>query len=271
MICIKKYGEIIDKNSIPSGIENNNINGPVVFKRPNFFPIGPKWLMYFAHHNGEAIRVAESDCLTGGWVVRSEKILDINKIPGYGHIASPEIAISDGSKLELFYHCKYQDSQYTFKATTNDGVNWIYNDEIFGYFYFRLIEKDFAIAKYRNNGGVWYKKENNKFVQKGALLPRMRHCCYCDGKIYWSEIGDMPERIYCGDLNLSNFTILNKKTIVTPSEIYEIDGVLKPSKPGAAVGVTEVRDPFVFKYHDKKFIYYTVRGEDGIAVAEILE
>jgi hypothetical protein len=269
-IKVKKFGEIINKKSIPLGIANNNINGPVVFRRPDFFPIGSKWMMYFAHHIGHAIRVAESDNLLGGWVVKETTILELNKIPGFGHVASPEVVIFN-DRLELFYHCGHGDFQYTFKATTKDGKNWQYNKEVQGCFYFRLIGEEYAIAKYRNEGGVWYQKENNKFVEKGRLLPRMRHCCYCDGKLYWSEIGDEPECIYRADLNLSNFSILNKEKVLIPSEPYEITNNSKPSKAGAATGVTEVRDPFVIQYENKKFIYYTVRGEEAIAVAGVLD
>ena len=53
MICIKKFGEIIDKNSIPSGIENNNINRPVVFKYHD------KKFIYYTVRGEDGIAVAE--------------------------------------------------------------------------------------------------------------------------------------------------------------------------------------------------------------------
>lgn len=266
---VKKFGIIINRFSIPSNISNNNINGPTVFQRPIFFPKGPKWIMYFAHHIGNGIRVAESENIVYGWKVRDETILNLDKIPGKGHIASPEIEVLS-DRLNLYYHCDYDNDQYTFKASTYDGKNWEYDTEIQGYFYFRIIEKNYAISKYKNNGGVWYKKQNGKFVQKGLILPRMRHCCYFNGKIYWSEIGDMPECIYSANLDLSNFTLHNKKTVITPTESYEIKGNLKKSNSGSATNVTEVRDPFVINDEFRTFIFYTVCGEEGIAIAEIL-
>ena len=268
-IVIKKYGVIIDKFSIPSNIDNNNINGPTVFKRPKFFPEGSKWIMYFAHHSGDGIRIAESDHLTHGWKVSNVTILDLKKIPGYGHISSPEVEVLS-DRLNLFYHCCYNGGQYTFKAITYDGKNWEYEHKVQGYFYFRLIEKHYAIAKYNNNGGIWYKKENDKFIEQGILLPRMRHSCYSSNKLYWSEIGDSPESIYCGDLNLLDFTITNKHIIIKPTELYEIKGDFQPSSNGSAINVTQVRDPFVIIDESKTFIFYTVCGEEGIAVAEII-
>jgi hypothetical protein len=266
---IVKFGEIINKKNIPLGIASDNINGPVVFKRPNFYPSGSEWIMYFGHHNGDGIRVAESEDLFR-WRVLDRVILHVNETPGYGHVASPEVVVLN-DHLELYYHCKYKDFQYTFKAITQDGQNWEYDREVQGCFYFRLIGSSYAIAKYKNNGGIWYKKTNDKFVERGRLLPRMRHCCYCDGVLYWSEIGDMPEVIYRGRLNLIDFTISNKEKIVIPSESYEITDLLKPSQPGASVGVTEVRDPYVVQNDGRTFIYYTVRGEEAIAFAEVLD
>lgn len=266
---IKKLGVVINKFSIPPNIPNNNINGPTVFKRPAFFPKGSKWIMYFAHHVGNGIRTAESDDLAYGWKVKNKTILDLKKIPGSGHIASPEIEVFS-DRLNVYYHCDYKNNQHTFKATTYDGKNWEYDKDIQGYFYFRIIEKDYAISKYKNNGGVWYKKKNDKFIQHGNILPRMRHCCYFSGKLYWSEIGDTPECIYRADLDLSNFKIYNKEIVITPTEEYEIKGSLKPSERGAAINVTEVRDPFVIQDELKTFIFYTICGEEGIAVAEIL-
>lgn len=266
---IIKHGKIVDRKDIPLGIASDNINGPVVFMRPSFYPPGSRWIMYFAHHSGKAIRVAESDELTSDWVVSNKTVLDILKVPGWGHIASPEVVVFE-DRLELFYHCDYADFQYTFKAITRDGENWEYFKQVQGHFYFRIIEQNYAIAKYKNQGGVWYCKDGDRFIEKGRLLPCMRHCCYCDSWLYWSEIGDMPEVIYRGRLNLDNFTISDKEKVIIPSESYEIANTLTVSKPGKAVGVTEVRDPFVVKYQDKTFIYYTVRGEEGIAVAEVL-
>lgn len=266
---VKKFGIVINQSSIPFNIPNDNINGPTVFKRPAFFQEGPKWIMYFAHHIGNGIRIAESENLIYGWKVRDETILDLKKIPGNGHIASPEIEVLS-DRLNLYYHCNYNDDQYTFKASTYDGKNWEYDREIQGYFYFRIIEKDYAISKYKNNGGIWYKRQNGKFVPNGFILPKMRHCCYFNGKLYWSEIGDMPECIYRADLSLSNFVIKNIEKVITPTEYYEIKGNLAPSNSGSATNVTEVRDPFVIENESQTYIFYTVCGEEGIAIAEIL-
>ena len=121
-IKVKKFGEIITKQSIPLGIKNNNINGPVVFKRPYFFPDGPKWIMYFAHHHGEGIRIAQSDSLISDWVVSDELVFNLDESPGYDHVASPEVLVLK-DQVELFYHCKYEDFQYTFKSITRDGLH----------------------------------------------------------------------------------------------------------------------------------------------------
>jgi hypothetical protein len=261
-----KLGEVITKTQIPAGIASDNINGPTVFKRPKFYPNGPQWIMYFAHHRGDGIRTAESEELSRGWKVSNKLILGVET----GHVASPEVLLHQ-DRLELYFHREHNDFQYTFKATTEDGERWVEDDEVQGDFYLRTVGEQHAVAKHRNQGGIWYKRTNGKLVEQGRLLPKMRHCCHCEGKLYWSEIGDNPEVIYRGDLNLSKFTVSNKQKIIMPSEHYEVTKNHRPSLPGSAVGVTEVRDPYAIKSEGKTFIFYTVRGEEAIAVAEIQE
>lgn len=266
---IVKLGEIIKPSDIPPGIENNNINGPVVFKRPKFFPSGSKWIMYFAHHFGKGIRVAESDFLYKGWKVKNKTIINLKDVPGTGHVASPEVKVHN-NRLDIFYHCIFNNKQITFRAYTFDGLNWNFDKQEYGYFYFRIVENDYAISKYNNKGGVWYKKVDGKFILMGTLLPNMRHCCYFNGKIYWSEIGECPEIIYRASILFKDFSIKNKEVFLTPTKDYE-KARNTISKPGPNTGVTELRDPYVVQNGKFNYIFYTVRGEESIALAKFSE
>jgi len=268
---VTRLGEVITANSIPVGIAANNINGPTVFKRPNYFPAGPEWIMYFAHHKGNSIRQATATSVEGPWQVLPETILELSKIPGHDHIASPEVVLHE-TFLELYYHCPYRDSQYTFIATTHNGIDWEYNPAAQGMFYMRILEKDYAIAKYKNEGGIIYRRSEGAFKEVKRILPNMRHCAYMEGKLYWSCIGDSPETIFRGDLDLTTFTVSNIEEVLKPLYNFETGGhTPKPSLPGPATRVNEVRDPYVVKQGKISYIFYTVRGEEAIALAKIEE
>jgi hypothetical protein len=191
--------------------------------------------------------------------------------PGYDHIASPEVVIHDNF-LELYYHCPYGDFQYTFIATTQDGVEWQYDNQVQGLFYLRIIEQTYGIAKYKNEGAVAYIKEGNTFKEVKKFLPNMRHCAYYNKKLYWSCIGDAPETIFRGTLSLPEFVITDVEEVLKPSYDFETGKYLaRPSTPGPATKVNEVRDPYVIEVEGTLYIFYAVRGEEAIALAIIEE
>lgn len=270
-MIVERLGEVITSNSIPPHIPNDNINGPTVFERPSFFPAGPKWLMYFSHHKGLDIRQATSDSLEGPWTVLNETVLELNKTPGHDHLASPEVVIKE-SEVEIYYHTPYQDWQYTFKASTVDGINWSYDSTSKGMFYLRFLEHDYALAKYKNSSAILYKCTNEEPQEIKRILPNMRHCAYLNGKLYWTTIGDAPEHILRGDFNYSTLEVDNIETVLTPTEDFETGRhPITPSRSGAAVRVNQVRDPFVISDQTGTYLFYTVRGEEAIAVARIKE
>jgi len=270
-MIIERLGEVITNRSIPGHIPSNNINGPTVFQRPSFFPEGPKWLMYFSHHKGLNIRQATSDSLEGPWTVLDETVLELGKTPGHDHLASPETVIKEG-ELELYYHTPYQDWQYTFKASTTDGINWSYDSEPKGMFYLRFLEQDYALAKYKNSSAVLYKFKDEVPQEIKRILPNMRHCAYHDGVLYWTEIGAAPESIYRAKFNYGTLDVYNVQQVLVPTEDFETGRYpVTPSRSGAATRVNQVRDPFVISDETGTYLFYTVRGEEAIAVARIKE
>lgn len=268
---IRRLGEVITSKDIPAHIPSNNINGPTVFERPEFFPEGPKWVMYFAHHGGKGIREAYADTLEGPWAVQPKELLDLKQTPGHDHLASPEV-VTNGDSLELYYHTPYADFQYTFRAITKDGLNWTYDPQVKGMFYLRFLDQGYALAKFKNESGVLYKTSEGRFTEVKRLLPNMRHCAYLDGKVYWTAIGDAPESILRGDFDFDTLEVSNIERVLTPTEEYETGNYsVSPSKSGASVRVNQVRDPFVIRDNNTTYLYYTVRGEEAIALAIIEE
>ena len=62
-------------------------------------------------------------------------------------------------------------------------------------------------------------------------------------------------------------------TVLEPEMDYEgVDLALVPSERGwAPEPVRQVRDPAIYREGDKTYLLYTVAGEHGIAIAEIVE
>ena len=66
----------------------------------------------------------------------------------------------------------------SFVATTKNGVDWEYGTDVQGMFYMRIIEDNYAVAKYKNDGGIAYKRKGSSFEEVRKILPNMRHCAY---------------------------------------------------------------------------------------------
>jgi hypothetical protein len=117
--------------------------------------------------------------------------------------------------------------------------------------------------------------------QTGTSIPNVRHSALkLDGKtlfIFYSRIGDNPERILLTRLDLepdwTKWKITKEQTILQPEMEYEgSDLPLVPSKIGDAVErVNELRDPCIYEEGERVFLLYSVAGESGIGIAELLE
>src|SRR3954462_14247124 len=80
----------------------HNINGSSLIRVPDWVsnPLG-RYYLYFAHHQGQYIRLAYADELAGRWTVHAVGVLDLSESrfpctpePGYPHhIASPDVHV----------------------------------------------------------------------------------------------------------------------------------------------------------------------------------
>lgn len=109
--------------------EGNNINGPSVIRIPDWIPKekraapAAQYYLYFAHHNGEYIRLAWAETIAGPWqlygtgedVAPGQRgVLDmgddrlITLAGAYSitsHIASPDVHVDDENKqIVLYFH-----------------------------------------------------------------------------------------------------------------------------------------------------------------------
>jgi hypothetical protein len=307
IIAVRLDTNPIIKPDMLKGDDGKNINGPSLINVPDWVkaPLG-KYYLYFAHHEGKYIRLAYSDNINGPWKIYEKGTLRIEdcicnfKSESFSplkHIASPDIII-DSIKKEfvMYFHCPVysggSDSlesypQVTLRATSRNGIDFKPEKEMLGDYYFRVFKWNtqfYAIARlgvfYRSKDGISnFEKGPNPFlkIQNPSML---RHSAVIVRKnvlyVFYSRIGDMPERILLSKIELKDdwntWTPSEPQTILEPMFNYEgINEPLKKSLVGISTEpVRELRDPAIFEEKGKTYLLYSVSGELGIAIAEII-
>ncbi len=175
---------IISPASHPS--IGTNIQGPSVIRTPEWVadPLG-RYLMYFADHKGDFIRLAYADDVVGPWTVHPpgslhladshfpteppslddetferflthyRRVLGDDLMPGdvrddlvHPHIASPDVHVDDerGEIVMYFHGLVGVADQQTRVAVSTDGVHFRAEPELHGPSYFRVFRHD----------GRWY-------------------------------------------------------------------------------------------------------------------
>jgi hypothetical protein len=290
-------GPIIRAEMLP-GKDGANINGPSLIRAPSWLPnrLGTYYL-YFAHHGGKHIRLAYADRLEGPWKIHAPGTLPLGEAPGCtGHIASPDVHVDDARReIRMYFHspAKAGGGQKSFVAVSKDGLRFKAGEEVLGQFYFRVFpwqDAWFAMAK----GGLLYRSDDglSRFVpgpnpfpggdvrDENANTPGPRHVALhrvgMELRVYYSNIGDAPERILRRRVRLSSDW--KTWTASTPEEVLrpetEDEGArlpLRKSVAGAMKGrENALRDPAIFEDTDGRvYLLYSVAGESGIGIAEL--
>ncbi|MEA5497927.1 glycoside hydrolase family protein [Limnoraphis robusta] len=264
-----------------------NINGSSLIRVPDWVknPLGCYYL-YFAHHNGQYIRLAYSNHIQDSWRVYSLGTLHIHQTVCVNHIASPDVHVDHQNReIRMYFHGVHpQQGQVTFLAISKDGLYWTASPEVLGPFYMRVFQYDgwyYAIAKNHNIGGVILRSKDGltPFERGGDFIAKMRHAAVLLEKdtliVFYSRIGDVPESILISYVDLTqNWTQWMPSEpilILEPEQDYEgLDLPIQPSQSGAAKGrVRQLRDPAVYQEDNKSYLLYSIAGESGIAVAEL--
>ena len=277
--------------------DGGNINGPSLIRAPAWLahPLG-KYYLYFAHHNGKYIRLAYADHLEGPWKIHEPGTLKLEDAPGCkGHIASPEVVVDDGRKeIRMYFHgpAKEVKDQKTFVAVSGDGLHFKASAEVLGNFYWRVFRWDgwwYAMAKggllYRSRNGLTAFEEGPNPFPPGELQGKIaiknhgvRHVALHQGGsrlwVYYSNMGDAPERIFRCQLNLTGewktWKTSKPEEVLRPETEWEGARLpVKESANGAAEGrENALRDPAIFVEDGRVYLLYSVAGESGIAIAE---
>ena len=93
--------------------------------------------------------------------------------------------------------------------------------------------------------------------------------------VFWSQVGDFPERILMSTIDLSvdwrEWRDTESIDVLCPEHPREgADAPLEPSVRGVAYGhVNQLRDPAIFSEDDRSYLLYSVASESGIGISEI--
>jgi hypothetical protein len=298
---------IITPDMLPKA-DGANINGPSLIRVPDWLPgkLG-KYYLYFAHHNGNYVRLAYADDLKGPWKIHEPGSLKkddcackggLDELAAGRHIASPDIHVNESTKeIVMYFHCplyvsgdkadKKSYKQLTLRASSRDGIHFQPEITHLGESYFRVFQYNgfhYAVSRlgifWRSRDGIAaFEKGPNPFDKIQLPASTLRHAALkLSGNTLWvfySRIGDKPERILLSKINLTgdwqNWTPTEPTDVVLPEEAYEgADLPLAVSKIGVAkTRVRELRDPAIFEENGKMYLLYSVAGESGIAMGEL--
>jgi hypothetical protein len=266
-----------------------NINGPSVIRVPSWIkhPLGT-YYMYFAHHSGKYIRLAYADRLEGPWKIHEPGTLKLEQATAFtGHIASPDVHVDDRRRvIRVYFHgpAKSREGQWTGVAISKNGLDFEASEQILGQYYFRVFEWGgfyYALSKQGNSG--WGELSRSRdglaaFEVRGEFISMVRHTAVMIRGthliVFYTRVGDAPERILAATVDLSEdwtkWMVSEPIEVMKPEEDYE--GKSYPNQPsgyGGAIRVQQLRDPCVFEENGKTYLFYSIAGEMGIAMAEV--
>ena len=265
----------------------DNINGPSQIRVPDWIPnaLG-KYYLYFAHHKDSFIRLAYADDLAGPWRVYTPGVMDLAASGFAGHIASPDVHVDEERRrLVMYFHgapAEYETGQASAVAVSRDGVSFTRIGGLIGRPYFRVFRRDGWFYAIAIPGWLYRSRDGLTGFEKGPLLfdEATRHFAVLDGgdalDVFYSVRGDAPERILVSRVDPGTdwtaWRASEPRLVLEPETGYEgVDLPVEPSVKGRAHGrVRQLRDPCIYRENGRVYLLYSIAGESGIAIAEIV-
>jgi hypothetical protein len=273
----------------------DNINGPSLIRVPEWVerPLG-RYYLYFAQHAGKFIRLAYADRLSGPWKIHEPGTLRLEQAPRCNdHIASPDMHVdSVRREILMYFHCPAGlpgqvdiGQQKTFLAASRDGLHFSSDPVPLGPAYFRVFRHGGYYYTIVRAGQLLRSRDMRSTFEPGpTAIPAdsgriLRHAAVdLDGeviRVYYSRIGDRPERILLSEVRMSGdwsgWQGSEPVTVLGPEKDYEgVDRPLEVSRPDEAPGrVRQLRDPAIFREGGKTYLLYSIAGESGLGIAEL--
>lgn len=301
-------GPIITPEMLP-GTDGENINGPSLIKAPSWLqhPLG-KYYLYFAHHKGLYIRLAFANNLKGPWTIYQPGTLHVSNTPGdrfpndtyahLKHVASPDVHVDPGnSQIVMYYHTlaftggepedRKNYRQVTLRAVSEDGLHFTSDATILGGAYFRVFKWENQYFALSRLGKIWKSPDGISPFEAGpnpflrfSKHGKLRHAAVAVHRdrlmVYYSRIGDTPESIVCSEIMLapdwSAWKASKPRVVLMPEAEYEGASLplLQSARGMSNTPARQLRDPAIFEEDGRTFLLYCVKGEFGIAIAEVI-
>ncbi len=199
------------------------------------------------------------------------------------HVASPDVHVDlDTRTVDMYFHgLAGMGDQQTRVATSADGLNFTVQPALLGPSYFRVFRHGGFHYALVMPGSIMRSRDGHHDFEMGPVLfePAMRHSAVRvveeTLEVYWTRVGDMPERIYRSTVELApewmDWVEGRPEEVLRPERSWEgTDVALAASRRGAAAGrVNELRDPAVFEEDGVMYLLYAVAGESGIAISRV--
>jgi hypothetical protein len=248
--------------------------------------------MYFAHHQGEYVRLAYADDVRGPWTVHAPGTLHIEETRFEGHVASPDVHVDDDEeRIRLYFHgcCgpfEHQATEFaqvTDVALSTDGIDFTVEGETLGNSYFRVWNHEGTYYALANDGHL-YRGEDPlaSFEREQELFPRNRHFAvrFLDPdtlQVFLTRRGDRPERLQVAVVDLDpphgEWRAGPPPPHTGASPARGTEGGGPPVSTGRNGSADEpmraLRDPAILEEDGRTYLFYSVAGESGIAGAEV--
>ncbi len=224
----------------------------------------------------------------------------------YTHVASPDVFIDEANRrLILYAHGLWTNgerwpleqtdqwmrangyAQYTQTFVSRDGIHfdarpgitlktsylraWTWGGGIYGMSRLGVLSRaPAADAPFEPGPNPFDNTPYANRVRHVAVLPR-GDTLY----VFFSAIGDAPERILLSKINLSgdwkNWKASTAAEVLESKESYECPGLpVIRSRIGESEGPEHaLRDPALFVENGKIFLFYSICGEQGIGGADV--
>lgn len=199
------------------------------------------------------------------------------------HIASPDVHVDqENRRIVMYFHGLVSfGTQRTRVAISANGIDFEAREELLGPSYFRVFRHAGATYALAMPGVVLRSRDGLSGFERGPTLfeSLQRHTALRKMgdrlHVFWTRVGDAPERIYCSAVDLSgpwtNWQAGAAVELLRPATDWEGAGLpVQPSFRGAiSAEVNQLRDPAIYEENGRIYLLYAVKGEAGIALAEL--